>query len=263
MSHFSVLVIGPHDSVDDQLAPYHEFETTGNNDQFVQDLDITEAKRSEFKEDRRSMLKLADGELVSHYDDRFYRDPSAEELRKAGPLGFMGTGFGNGISWTSKDWGDGRGHRGKIRFTPEGAEEVELPYENFAEWLDYELLGPGESPDLSGKHRYGYAVLNSEGEVVQVIKRTNPSAKWDWWTIGGRWDGQLEGKNQCLKEELTAPPEATFAVIYNGQWYGRGEMGWWGCVSNEKDKDQWHEEFRKLLEGLPPETPLTVVDCHI
>src|SRR3546814_8649965 len=40
MSHFGVLVIGG--NVEQQLAPYHEFECTGLNDQFVQDIDVTE-----------------------------------------------------------------------------------------------------------------------------------------------------------------------------------------------------------------------------
>lgn len=39
MSHFSVLVIGP--EVEKQLQPFHEFECTGTNDEFVQEIDRT------------------------------------------------------------------------------------------------------------------------------------------------------------------------------------------------------------------------------
>lgn len=35
MSHFTVLVIGP--NYEEQLAPYHEFECTGCDDEYVQD----------------------------------------------------------------------------------------------------------------------------------------------------------------------------------------------------------------------------------
>lgn len=55
----------------------------------------------------------------------------------------------------------------------------------------------------------------------------------------------------------------TFAVLKDGQWYQRGSMGWFGAVADEKDTDQWQDEFYKLLDGLPPETWLTIVDCHI
>lgn len=53
----------------------------------------------------------------------------------------------------------------------------------------------------------------------------------------------------------------TFAVLMNGKWYERGSMGWWGCVSGEKDN--WDEEFYKLFESILDDTLLSVVDCHI
>jgi hypothetical protein len=55
----------------------------------------------------------------------------------------------------------------------------------------------------------------------------------------------------------------TFAVVLNGKWYERGEMGWWACVSNEKDEETWMSMFHKMLNELPGDTQLTVVDCHI
>ena len=35
----------------------------------------------------------------------------------------------------------------------------------------------------------------------------------------------------------------TFAVLKDGQWYEKGQMGWFGFASNEKDDDAWDEEF--------------------
>lgn len=55
----------------------------------------------------------------------------------------------------------------------------------------------------------------------------------------------------------------TFAVLYNGQWYEKGQMGWWACVSNEKDEATWNQEFTKLFDSLPDDAMLTLVDCHI
>lgn len=55
----------------------------------------------------------------------------------------------------------------------------------------------------------------------------------------------------------------TFALLHEGKWYERGTMGWWACVSNEKPDGQWEREFSKLLDGLPDDAMLTVVDCHI
>jgi hypothetical protein len=56
---------------------------------------------------------------------------------------------------------------------------------------------------------------------------------------------------------------ATFAVVIDGEWYEKGEMGWWGMVSNEKDPDEWNNKFNELLEKQPDDTLLSMYDCHI
>ena len=40
-------------------------------------------------------------------------------------------------------------------------------------------------------------------------------------------------------------------------------MGWWGCVSDPKDENEWLREFNIMLDTLDDDTLLTVVDCHI
>lgn len=72
---------------------------------------------------------------------------------------------------------------------------------------------------------------------------------------------------QVTKEEYATKAAnnclSTFAVLKDGKWYERGEMGWWGCVSDEKEKDTWTKEFMEILEQLPDDTLLSVYDCHI
>jgi hypothetical protein len=72
---------------------------------------------------------------------------------------------------------------------------------------------------------------------------------------------------QCSKEEYTQKARdkaiCTFAVLKDNKWYSRGDMGWWGAVSNEKEQENWDKEFNKLLEGLSEDTLLSVYDCHI
>jgi hypothetical protein len=55
----------------------------------------------------------------------------------------------------------------------------------------------------------------------------------------------------------------TFAVIYQGTWFERGGMGWFGCVSDEKEKGVWVETFDEILSKLTPTDLVTIVDCHI
>lgn len=314
MSHFSVLVIGS--DVEKQLAPYHEFECTGEDNEYVQDIDITQ-------------------DLLAEYE--------------------------------------------------KASAETKTSYPTFTEYVSQyhgkNLVKFGKSPDLSDNHahKYGYALVDAEGNVTKVVDRTNPNKKWDWYQIGGRWNGYFKLKKPhlgalgrpgiqtmdkgykppekdradvCPKsaidiegmrdeageaaaktydkvaaiimghpkpmswtdmqtkhtvdgktdwdaaraeyneqpmvkafradddmfgrhlEDFLIPREeyiqqardnaiATFAVVREGKWFKRGEMGWWGCVHDEKDKNQWLKEFNQLIDDLPEDTLLTVVDCHI
>lgn len=71
----------------------------------------------------------------------------------------------------------------------------------------------------------------------------------------------------CTREEYCQRARnsacSTFAVLKDGVWYERGQMGWFGCVADEQDTDTWSAQFAALLDGLPDDTLLTVVDCHI
>lgn len=129
MSHFSVIVVTDefptYELLSDLMQPFHEFECTGVDDQYVQDIDITEDCRKEFEERKYTRLRDADGALHDPYDDRFYRDPTPDEAAKIGPI--AGTGRCGEFSYHSKDWGDGRGYRSKLRFVPDGMVEVEVP----------------------------------------------------------------------------------------------------------------------------------------
>lgn len=59
MSHFAVMVVG---DIEDNLAPFHEFESTGFDDEFVQNIDVTEQKREDYKKwcepKSRNLIKI-------------------------------------------------------------------------------------------------------------------------------------------------------------------------------------------------------------
>ncbi len=355
MSHFSVLVVTPdgsEKSLTKALAPFHEFECTGHADEFVREVDMTDEARAEYEKATAPRLRSPVGILRSPYDDEFYREPTADEAAKIGPI--AGTGGNGTISWTAKDWKDGRGYRTKVRFVPAGWTEVELPVsqvESFrdwaAGWYGSEVLLADHAPDLAETHKYGWIAVDRAGEVAQIVKRTNPDKKWDWWQVGGRYRGKflgadrsrvadipwrelrakseaeaaarwdrlsgiaagrpvpninaikrLEGKawreardaywaNPVIKDfgaagmhladewadALLTRDEAlakarkealtAFAILKDGQWLERGEMGWWGCVHGEKDEADWRDELSAVLADCDPDHWVTTVDCHI
>lgn len=71
----------------------------------------------------------------------------------------------------------------------------------------------------------------------------------------------------CTRDEYTKRARrsaiSTFAVVKDGEWYQKGEMGWWGMTSNEIDQDEWNKRFNELIDGLPENTVLSLYDCHI
>ena len=55
----------------------------------------------------------------------------------------------------------------------------------------------------------------------------------------------------------------TFAVLIDGTWNEKGEMGWFGVVHNEKEADNWRDIYETILNNISDDMQITVVDCHI
>ena len=128
--------------------------------------------------------------------------------------------------------------------------------------------------------------LDKDGNSLSTY---NPKSKWDWYRVGGRWDGDIQGKtvestdngfnfddgHESLKNNMTTVKDlielikkdeqhAPFGILTSAkEWIERGEMGWWGVVSNEKEKNTWTEQVIKVLEAENADDFVVGVDCHI
>jgi len=98
----------------------------------------------------------------------------------------------------------------------------------------------------------------------------NPKSKWDWWRMGGRWDGSICGEHRIDEKDkgfnfgsehedlgnnvqtvdfLYANEIIPFAIITpDGEWHERGDMGWWGLVADKKDRSSWRGIVLKIYE---------------
>jgi hypothetical protein len=56
---------------------------------------------------------------------------------------------------------------------------------------------------------------------------------------------------------------STYAVLKDGVWHQKGDMGWWGMSSNDKEQADWNNEISNLLLDLPEDTLISIYDCHI
>lgn len=74
MSHFTVLVIG--DDVEKQLQPYHEYECTGIEDEYVIDVDTTNEVKEYLERELFVGLRKDNGKI----DDQYYKEQANEYL---------------------------------------------------------------------------------------------------------------------------------------------------------------------------------------
>ena len=116
------------------------------------------------------------------------------------------------------------------------------------------------------KNYYSEDMIKPNGDLLSTY---NPNSKWDWYTVGGRWNkciNTLDGRhvNEAFVHEVNWKDSTPFAFITPiGEWCEKGEMGWWAVVFNEKEKSDWETEFKKFVDGLDEDTMVTIVDCHI
>jgi hypothetical protein len=109
--------------------------------------------------------------------------------------------------------------------------------------------------------------IDSKG--LYQLSTYNPKSKWDWYEVGGRWDGGLvttsgENTNEAVCGEIDwKKSQIPFAFLINGKWIEKGQMGWFGMARNEKAETEWEEQVKKGVKALPKNTSVVVCDCHI
>lgn len=73
---------------------------------------------------------------------------------------------------------------------------------------------------------------------------------------------------QCSEEEYANRAELNsfipYAVLYEGEWLSRGDMGCWGITINEHyDKNEWQKRVWELIDQCDDDTLFSFYDLHI
>lgn len=349
MSHFTVLVIG--DDIEKELSPYQENNCGNCPKEFMVFNNVEEEYRNEYENGTRKSFYCSSnsswGQEISQKNHEILKSKKIDDyvtltIDKTKGMGnyfqkdrYYSCAYNEGKKPSDDEYvlikvisvlesthpDENICFEGKIKVQlVEQSKEIPLKeyYEDFEEFIK-EWAGYEEKDPETGK--YGYW--------------ENPNRKWDWYQLGGRWQGMLQikedrdsgtrGTKSLLDEdkvlrgcdsaliedidfekmlETTRIERAsnydkamselkegkykedmldmiygiskgqtkedyieegsgfsTFAVLKDGKWYERGEMGWWGVVSNEND--DWDIQFKELLDSLEDGTRISVVDCHI
>lgn len=297
MSHFTVLVVG--NNVEAQLAPFHEFECTEQDDEYVQDIDKTDDERSSFErakergDDYASFADFLRAMYNKEYVVPFGEEPNKDDHKYGYALqdengeitkvvdrtnpnakwdwwvvggrwagfftlkdGATGKRGENGLMGSCKsESGVDQARKGDIDIDGMRAAAVKEAGEKYDEvhaiiagrdWMSWDECRERNEGDIDAAR----AQYHDQAVVQDIDKK---------YTFLRLEDYKMTREKHTQRASDFAI--ATFAVIKDGQWYERGEMGWWGAVSNESD--DWPARFAELLDGLPDDTLLTIVDCHI
>lgn len=54
-----------------------------------------------------------------------------------------------------------------------------------------------------------------------------------------------------------------YSFLQNGEWISKGDMGWWGISSNDKEPDAWRQMLSDYLDNIPDDHFIVGIDCHI
>lgn len=295
MSHFTVLVIG--ENPEKQLAPYHEFECTGKNDEYVQDVDITAEVQEQIAKD--GMLeglgyyglegKVVPSEaFVDRSDTHKYGyavvkdDKLVKAVDRTNPnkkwdwyvLGGRWTGF-----FTLKP--GRRGETGKPGLMTEKAEQGKA---DAARKCDIDFTAMRDEAERKARARYRkFFTLVGERpfpQTFEAIREAHPgnvaAARNAYWAqpaiVAAKaadefsWDidpAEFSCTEDQHAEKARDRAASPFALVKDGQWFEKGRMGWWACVSDEKEQDGWNREVAKLLDSVNSDTLLSLYDCHI
>jgi hypothetical protein len=109
--------------------------------------------------------------------------------------------------------------------------------------------------------------FSAQGEPLSTY---NPDSKWDWYVIGGRWDGWINGKetsgdhlenNKATTGQALERGIIPHAIITpDGQWHERGKMGWWAIMITENE--DWDTRAKELLSTYASHH-VVILDAHI
>jgi hypothetical protein len=298
MSHFCVLVIG--ENVEEQLAPYCEsdeqftvFQPTGQEafEKFKQEYPDSYKNYLEGYEEYKKECETNGDQalnLIDHWAEDWHGaqiHPTDESL-----------GFGYFTNPNAKwDWYEigGRwsgffkvkaGTNGqKFGQYFHGAPETATDYADIVSIENWDITGLREETRQNAEQFYDKLEgvlkgrqLPSWSEILENNSNDITLARNEYHSNEVMMDlraaeiycfGDLreEFKNsrQEYVDSMVEAAGVPFSVVKDGTWYQKGEMGWFGMSHNEKEEDSWNKEFWSILSSLPPDTTLTLVDCHI
>lgn len=253
----------PYADLEMQLAPFHEFECTGYDDEYVQEIDETEEVLGRFAQyqsegSRDPLQKTLDwfGYECPVEDDNYIERKGSHKYRWAvvqnGKIVKATRRTNPNKKW---DWWQVGGR-----------------------WSGFLRLKDGSQANSAKKSEIDWEAMRNlageeAGELWDEIRELAPDGWESWDSVRGRFgEGNIEEARkfyhsqtgrEIYVERARKRAVTPFAMLKEGEWIERGKMGWWATVSNEMTENDWYDKVWETIQSVADETVITVVDCHI
>ena len=290
MSHFTVMVVTDEKPTEEilkkALQPYHEYECTGIKDEYVRFVQAKETPEDLQQEHTSHLQKYPDStpESLDVFITEWYgyEKKDGQWGRMTNPdskwdwwqVGGRWTGFYELKEGAKGEVGEpslvsmmvngvpDRGYRVDQarkcdidfeKMISEKAKEAKKLFERaenvmagrkFQTWEEVR----NSIPDINEARKFYH-----EQEAIKDLKKEFDSPFFNC-------DEFIQTKEEYVYNEGIAKI-SSFAVLIDGKWLEKGEMGWWASVSNENKS--WAADYQKILDNVKPEQWLSIVDCHI
>jgi hypothetical protein len=296
MSHFAVMVIG--EDVEAQLQPFHEFECTGMNDEYVQDIHVTDEILQDLnrftQEGKENPLQEAlewhglENKVVENeneidiLDTHKYRYVVVHEgklvksVRRTNPNAKWDW-FQVGGRWTGflKLKPSADGEIGEPGLMTEPAKEgwVDVARKGDVDWEGMMSTAAGDAGEKWDSARAiapndwetwesvrgRFSDIDRAREVYNDQPQVQALRKDDPWSNPDSFLQTRERYVELARKAAVAP----FAILQDGEWVERGEMGWFAVISNDTGEETWCDKAWEIIQSLPDDELITMVDCHI
>lgn len=287
--HYLIAVLSKEgQDIEEQLAPFQENNEGDCPKQYLKFFSTTAECKKQYENDSIEKARLADGSLVSTWDNCLFREITKEEYEKYDKQDE------DGVSLCYNDFGD-KPFYGIKDLEHIGATIVEVPfkelYPTFEEYMkDWERATFDEE-----MQDYGYW--------------ENPNAKWDWYLIGGRWSDRLVTKDGVTGKKgepslicaYTLSADNTYSSLKikdidwnhikmkdfktygvltpDGIWKDEKDTEsykkWLKLINSDssdyaerrklrdKSAEEWKAMYQETMSKADPEWTMTMVDIHI
>ena len=289
MSHFTCMIFG--DNAEEQLAPFQENNMGNCPDEYMEFNDETEYIQKEWEGEDQETKDQYNNDIDAYAND--YHGFKKDD--KTGRYGYWENPnrkwdwYQLGGRWAGffKLKPGATGMEGQAGLFSRGAEPG---HADAVRKCDIDFEGMRASAEKEAGEKYD-EIMSIVGDslnemhdwthVREVMFPKDRDLARDFYnsqiaqTRLKEWNSKNDFKNSfiSLEDFKTTKEEyckrqgdtafAPFAIIKDGTWYEKGDMGWWGMVSGEKEQSNWNAEVADLLVDLPEDTLISLYDCHI